>query len=96
MEGECIDKCPINTFEIDSTCFKCTDGCLGCSDVGLSSCDSCDTTKGLIEIDEGLCEALICSSGHVLFGSSCVECDNSCFDCDGITSGDCVSCSTGF
>ena len=32
----------------------------------------------------------------MLIGSSCVKCDKSCSECDGITSDDCISCENGY
>ena len=84
----CVEECPDATFDEDSQCKSCSDGCWNCH--SLEVCIACDDD---LFLDDGFCTE---SCGSAKYGdahdSVCKDCIDNCNECHGETS--CDRCMT--
>lgn len=94
FEGQCFDECPEGTFQVNTTCIKCTPPCLVCPN--SQDCEQCDDPTYLL-VPKASCVAKEwCPDGTYADDSirQCVTCDPSCKTCMGPTAYDCLTCKT--
>ncbi|XP_035217440.1 extracellular matrix protein FRAS1-like [Stegodyphus dumicola] len=87
--GKCIEKCPKGYYSDErKQCKNCSPTCKTCFGNMTSQCFSCK--KGFL-LEKGRC-VKICSPGFYPSKGHCLECHESCSECQGLGAGNCTAC----
>lgn len=89
-ENQCVEKCPAGSYAEDASCWECGDSCASCE--GKEACLTC--AKGLYKvggecIKESECPPHSYPDENTM---ACASCDESCLECYGPTSKECLVC----
>ncbi len=85
---ECVEKCPVGTFQNHHMCIKCPEFCTECSDE--HNCVGC--VDGAIRLDNGLCAENCPSLTFLAQDHTCMPCHSSCLGCNGRSDHNCTDC----
>ena len=85
---ECIDECPVGTFENLHMCRDCPEFCSECVDDHV--CLKC--RDGAVRMTNGECAGECPDLSFADTSGNCVQCHHSCLSCNGPTDSNCTSC----
>ena len=85
---ECVESCPVGTFENSHMCRACPEFCGECIDD--HTCIKCQ--KGAVRLENGECAGECPDLTYVDANDNCTPCHHSCLSCNGPTDSNCISC----
>ena len=91
-QGQCLDQCPIGTFQNGTTCVKCNPPCSSCAN--LVQCLTC-VSKTYLIVSQAQCVVWDQCPGATYGDDTlgiCAKCHISCTKCIGPSSSSCLAC----
>uniref|UniRef100_A0A3B5KST8 Proprotein convertase subtilisin/kexin type 5 n=1 Tax=Xiphophorus couchianus TaxID=32473 RepID=A0A3B5KST8_9TELE len=92
--GECLARCPSNTYHDENTneCKACDKSCLTCSGHEPTDCLSCDTNRRVDESRHCVWNSQCSMDSYMDLNGDCQRCHTQCRRCDGPGKDHCLGC----